>query len=85
MTTILDAHAPVDFRTIKLRPVNSWFDDEALAAKQPRRAIERKWLHTRSLLDKMHYDSVKITYSALLNSKKTRFYSEKIQESERDQ
>ena len=29
MSAILDTHAPMNFRTVKMRPKNEWFDDDA--------------------------------------------------------
>ena len=40
---ILDDHAPLKTRTVKLQSEPPWFNDNIRAAKKTRRQLERKW------------------------------------------
>ena len=78
LSEILNQHAPLRTRTKKIRPLNPWFDDDILAAKKERRRCERIWIKTRSQKDKDIFRASSNLYSAVLERKKTAFYSEKI-------
>ena len=40
---ILDDHAPLKTRTVKLQTESPWFNDDIRAARKTRRQLERKW------------------------------------------
>ena len=40
---ILDDHAPLKTRTVKLQSESPWFNDDIRAARKTRRQLERKW------------------------------------------
>ena len=40
---ILDNHAPLKTRTVKLQSESPWFNDDIRAARKTRRQLERKW------------------------------------------
>ena len=78
MSAILDTHAPMNFRTVKMRPKNEWFDDDALDAKQIKRRKERRWLKTRSDEDNDEYKAAKNIYNVVLDTKKISCFSKKV-------
>ena len=65
MSAMLDTHAQMNFRTVKMRPKNEWFDDDALDAKQIKR---RRWLKTRSNEDNNEYKAAKNIYNVALDT-----------------
>ena len=74
----MEKHAPKRVRVKKIRPLNPWFDEKALAAKKERRRCERLWLSTRSETDKDKFKASSIHYNSVLERKKTSFIATKL-------
>ena len=51
MTTVIDKHAPVINKTIRIKPNAPWFDAEYAALRRQRRKAEKKFWKTHSLVD----------------------------------
>ena len=47
MSALLDKHAPLQTRTITVRPKVPWFNGDINIAKQKRRHLERRWRQSR--------------------------------------
>ena len=52
LSSLVDVHAPLITRTITPRPHAPWYSENLRAAKQLRRALERKWRTTDNDDDK---------------------------------
>ena len=85
LSDIYDTHAPLKVKVVKIRPGTEWFDDELASKKLKKRQAERIWLRSRSVNDEKKYREVKASYSNLLSSKKSAYFSTKIQENEYNQ
>ena len=55
LSSLVDVHAPLITRSITPRPHAPWYSENLRAAKQLRRALERKWRKTNNDDDKARY------------------------------
>ena len=85
LSEILDKHAPNQNKTIILRPNAPWYNESIRDAKREKRKHERKWRRTGKDTDKNTYKTQCQTVNELINTTKTQFYSDKIQEHGKDQ
>ena len=44
MKSMLDLHAPEQYRRGKSKPIQPWYDAKTHISKRKRRAVERKWI-----------------------------------------
>ena len=82
---ILNKHAPISTRSVRLRPSSPWFNEGIREARQSRRRLERKWHRTKSTTDRELYNQQKNVVCRLVNKAKTSHYSLKIEETKGDQ
>ena len=47
LSKVIDCHAPLKTKTVKVRPAVPWYNDDIKAAKRLRRKAERTWRRTR--------------------------------------
>ena len=78
LSSVLDVHAPLQKKTLVVRPHCPWFNQEIKAAKAKRRACERKWRHTQSNQDLLSLKLQKNRVNRLLMSAKVDYYTELI-------
>ena len=82
---LLDKHAPVVHRRLKVRTNAPWHSDEIREAKRRRRQAERKWRKTKLEVDRQIYRESSRAVNNLLTSAKENYYSNSITECGRDQ
>ena len=68
---IVNKHAPLKQRTIKIVDHAPWFDDEYASLRRCRRRAERKYRNTKSDADKHEYNTIKKQCISMAESKKT--------------
>lgn len=79
---IIDDHAPVQSKSVTLRPRIPWFSNDLLLAKKEKRRLERKWLSSKLLVDYEIYRDQCKSYQSLLQSAKSEYHRNRITESD---
>ena len=78
LSEILDTHAPLKTKTLVTRVKIPWFNADVLQLKPFRGKAERKALKSGLSSDWLAYRKICIRYFALLNSDKTSYYTDLI-------
>lgn len=74
LLSVLDRHAPLQDRTISIRPHAPWFSDNLRVLKKEKRRCERKWMKSNLEVDKQIYaDYCKCYYTAIQRAKTEHF------------
>jgi len=82
---MLDELAPVCTSTKRRgKPESRWLSDEAVAAKQTRRRLERKWKSTGSDVVRIAYRAACRVANRLITESRNAFYPKRVAESSRD-
>ena len=84
LSALLDKHAPVQTRTIKVRPKFPWFSGDIKMAKQKRRQLERKWRQSRLTIYRDLFKEQRRHVTQLISSAKSTYYTAKITEAASD-
>ena len=79
---VLDRHAPLKTRNVKLVPEAPWFDGEYETLRKKRRKAEKLYKRTGRGADKDQYKSLCKQANELAQSKKTKYYADKISSSD---
>lgn len=79
LTDILNRHAPLQRKVIRMRAKRPWFSHELQCLKIKRRKLERKMRNSGCIWDKKSYQSICNEYSAKLNNAKRLYYSDLIE------
>ena len=82
---MLDRHAPIMTKTITVRPLVPWSDDEIREARRERRKAERRWRYARSLSDLAVFKGKKNHAIHLINEVRKGFYTNVINENSSSQ
>ncbi|KAL9959876.1 hypothetical protein ACROYT_G033246 [Oculina patagonica] len=85
LSEILDCHAPLVTKTIKVRPLVPWYDDDIKDARRERRRAERRWRRTRNSSDLTNFKAKKNYATYLMNVARKRFYTDFIKENSSNQ
>ena len=85
MSALLDKHAPLETRTITVRPKVPWFNGDIKIAKQKRRQLERRWRQSRLTIHLDIFKEQKRHVNKLISSAKSSYYTAKIIEAASDQ
>ena len=85
LSEILDCHAPLVTKTIKVRPLVPWYDDDIKDARRERRRAERRWRRTRNSSDLTNFKAKKNYATYLMNVARKRFYTDFINENSSNQ
>ena len=81
VTNVLDALAPVQTRTKRRGKRSSrWLSEAAVAAKQNRRRLERRWKKTGTEADRVAYRAACRAASAEINASRSAFYTNRLEE-----
>ncbi|KAK6168847.1 hypothetical protein SNE40_020019 [Patella caerulea] len=75
----LDNLAPLQTKTIRLRPNSAWFNNDILEAKKLRNKAERKWRETNLTIHEQIFKCKKNTVNYLIRKAKKSYYSDKIE------
>jgi hypothetical protein len=85
VTSILDELAPVCTSTKRRGKLESrWLSEEAVAAKQARRRLERKWKSTGSETIRLAYRAACRVANRLITESRRAFYARRVTDSSRD-
>ena len=84
LSKVIDCHAPLKTKTVKLRPALPWYNDEIKADKRLRRKAERTWRRTRSVSDLNIFKSYRNRVTYLMNQARQAFYTNFIDENSTD-
>lgn len=82
---LLESHAPLQTKQVKVRSQAKWFDEEILAARCCRRKAEKKWRKTELNVHLDIYKEKARHVKRLCKNAKKRFYERKIDECNDDQ
>ena len=81
----MDKHAPVQTRTIVVRPRVPWYTDDIRQAKKERRRAERKWRSSKLEFDLAVFKRKRNAVNNLLDKARRAFYTNFIEENSGDQ
>lgn len=84
LSALLGKHAPVQTRTITVRPKVPWFSGDIKMAKQKRRQLERKWRQSRLTIYRDLFKEQRRHVNQLISSAKSTYYTAKITEAASD-
>ena len=83
---ILDDHAPLKTRTVKLQSESPWFNDDIRAARKTRRQLERKWRDNgKREVHRQEYRKQHDIVKDMINRAKIAHYSSLVEESSGNQ
>ena len=85
MSALLDKQAPLETRTITVRPKVPWCNGDIKIAKQKRRQLERRWRQSRLTIHLDIFKEQKRHVNTLIYSAKSSYYTAKIIEAASDQ
>ncbi|XP_046647795.1 uncharacterized protein LOC124337825 [Daphnia pulicaria] len=81
----LDKQLPPRSKTIVVRPLNPWFNDEIKAARRSSRAAERRWRSRQLEIDKQILCGMRDRLSEAIRTAKISYYSSRKSECGKDQ
>ena len=84
LTNLLNKHAPLQTKMVKIRTRSSWFNNEIYEAKVQKRKLERKWKKSKSQEDHDIFRSYCRSVNALILQTKRNYYCNKIEDKEQD-
>ena len=76
---LLDKHAPMKTRSIKIVPTAPWFDGEYEKLRKQRRKAEKKFKKTKIPADKEKFINLRKQTTQLAYQKKCKYYGEKLE------
>jgi hypothetical protein len=74
----LQQHAPQKRRTITLRPLSPWYNEQIGQEKRNRRKLERRWRASGLCIDRQLYVKQCETVNVMIKNAKTTYYSSVI-------
>ena len=84
-TDVLNIHAPLQTKTVKIKAHAPWFDAEYINIRKKRRKAEHQWKKTGLYCDRQTYLEVRRTSCKIAAAKKTRYYTTEIEKCQGDQ
>jgi len=85
LKTLIEKHAPLTTKVIKIKPNSPWFNNDIKQAKVQRRRAERKWIKTKLHVDLDIVKEKRLTVNRLCTQAKEQYYGNKISQSEGNQ
>ena len=85
LSSLLDQHAPIIEKTIKIKHTAPWYNTELRSLKRKKRRMERAWRKSGSSEDHQKFKSARFDYINKCNSTKTIYYSNEVQKCGNDQ
>lgn len=80
LATVLDAHAPMVYRSFAVRPDNPWCSEEILAARRRLRRLERLWRRTGLHVHYEMFNDACLSRNKLIHEAKSTFLVSRINE-----
>ena len=81
---LIDKHAPLQTRTLVLRPKYPWFTQDLHVAKHRKRNLERKWRRSKLTVHYKMYREQCVVYNKLLLSTRSSYYQRQLEDCGRD-
>ncbi len=78
MTTVMNKHAPIITKTIRLVPHAPWFDAEYASLRRQRRKAENMFRKTGNQADEAEYNRLRTQTTSLAQSKKKSYINDKL-------
>ena len=85
LKNILDNHAPLINKTIKIKTSSPWYSNTSRQAKREKRHYETLWIKNPTEYNKYLFNIKRTEYITKCNQRKTEYYSNKIIECGNDQ
>ena len=85
ISTLIDKHAPEKTKTIVVRENKQWYNEDIDESKRVRRKVEQTWRNNKTDENHQIYTAQKNKVNYLMNNRKTNYFSDLINENERDQ
>ena len=80
LTSLLDLHAPVCSKKLRIKPNAPWFNVEIQSLKRIKRQAERKWLKSNSYTDKCSFRNAIEQENKVITDSRVKYYAANIQE-----
>ena len=74
----MDTVAPLRTKKIRIRVNAEWYNDAIRSEKQSRRRAERRWLKTKSLVDRASYKVARLKVHEMIDEAKRTYYQGKV-------
>lgn len=85
LSSLLDKHAPLQDRTISIRPHAQWFSDDLRVLKKEKRRFERKWLKSQLEIHKQMYVEYSTRYYTAIQEAKIKHFNKIVSNSNQKQ
>ena len=82
---VVNKHAPLQHRTLTLRPHAPWYSEKLRELKHQKRKLERRWRHTRLEIHRQMFRAKCSEANKELLRAKRDYFSQKVEECGRDQ
>ena len=82
LISILEAHAPLQTKTVALRPAAPWYSEEINNLKRSRRKLERRWRMTKLPSDRKLFIEGCNAVNNLIRDSKKNYFSSLIKENQ---
>lgn len=80
LSALLDTHAPLKQRVLRLRPQSPWYSAEIVEAKRLRRRYEQMWRKSRLTVHREMFITQRNLVSSLLHKSRCLYFSSKVKE-----
>ena len=78
LSALLDVHAPLISKTIKIKQNSPWYNNELRAMKRKKRKYERRWIRSGTDEDHNAFKQARVDYIKKCNETKTTYYSNEV-------
>jgi exonuclease III len=85
LSSILDTHAPLRTRTIRIRPQTEWMSDDILTQKRIRRCHERMWRASKLTVHYQMYCTQRDKVNSMIQKARVKHFEAKVVASGNDQ
>lgn len=85
LSELLDRHAPQKSKSLVIRPIVPWFNNEIRDSKRQQRKAERRWRSSRTDEHRMKFKEARNRTTFLMNRARQVFYTTFVQENSNDQ
>jgi hypothetical protein len=85
ISSLLDQHAPLKTRTVVIRPLAPWYDEEVKTLRTERRKAERRWRKSGLIVHQEIFKNVKDQLTNTIKSKKKSYVQDKITSADQSQ
>ena len=84
LSTLLENHAPLRKKTVTIRPMAPWYNEDIKKQKIVRRCKERRWRKSGSQIDRQAYADQCILVKNTISEAKMEYYSSLVQDAGTD-